>query len=235
MSSPPGARQPGAGQYGAVPPRSVPPSPVPPGPPPTPRRGGPGALVAVVIVAMLVVGGGAFALVWSLTSKHTAAGAPGQAAPPASPAGTAATTPSATPTASAGTATVAVAPAAAANPAAARVQALLDRYFAAINAHDYRAFNSLLDARLRQLDPPPVFNSGYATTQDSAEELTAISAAGGGELAAAVTFTSHQSPANSPDNSSCDSWRITLYLLPNGGSYLIGTAPPGYRAGYQSC
>ena len=225
MSSPPGARQPGA-RYG----------PAADGPPPAaPRRGGPGAVVAVVIVAMLVVGGGAFALVWSLTSKHTAAGAPGQATPPASPAGTAATTPSATPTASAGTATVAVAPAAAANPAAAQVRALLDRYFAAINAHDYRAFNSLLDARLRQLDPLPVFTSGYATTQDSAEELTAISAAGGGELAAAVTFTSHQSPANSPDNSSCDSWRITLYLLPNGGSYLIGTAPPGYRASYQSC
>jgi hypothetical protein len=225
MSSPPGARQPGA-QYG---PAAYGP------PPPTPRRGGPGALIAVVIVAMLVVGGGAFALVWSLTSKHTAAGTPGQATPPASPAGAAATTPSATPTASAGTAIVAVAPAAEASPAAARVQALLDRYFAAINAHDYQAFNSLLDTRLRQQDPPSTFNSGYATTQDSAEELTAISAASAGELAAAVTFTSHQSPANSPDDSSCDSWRITLYLLPNGGSYLIGAAPPGYRASYQGC
>jgi hypothetical protein len=208
---------------------------MPPGPPPTPRRGGLGALVAVVIVAMLVVGGGAFALVWSLTSKHTAAGTPGQATPPASPAGTAATTPSATPTASAGTATVAVAPAAKASPDAVQVQALLDSYFAAINAHDYTAFSRLLDARMRQLNPPSTFTSGYATTQDSAEELTAISAASAGELAAAVTFTSHQSPANSPDNSSCDSWRITLYLLSNGGSYLIGTAPSGYRASYQSC
>jgi hypothetical protein len=226
MSSPPGARQPGA-QYG---PATYGP------PPPTPRRGGPGALVAVVIVAMLVVGGGAFALVWSLTGKHTAAGAPGQATPPASPAGAAGTTQaSATPTASAGTDTVAVAPAAKASPDAAQVQALLDNYFAAINAHNYQAFNRLLDTRLRQLDPPSTFASGYATTQDSAEELTAISAAGPGELAASVTFTSHQSPANSPDESSCDNWRITLYLLPNGGSYLIGTAPPGYRASYQNC
>jgi hypothetical protein len=229
MSSPPGA-----GQYSPVPP-----APEAYGPPPSgPRRGGPGALVAVVIVAMLVVGGGAFALVWSLTGKHTASDAAGQATPPASPAGTTgttATTPSATPTASAGTATVAVAPAAAASPAAVQVQALLGRYFAAINAHDYPAYSGLLDARLRKLDPPSAFSSGYATTQDSAEELTAISAAGAGELAAAVTFTSHQSPANSPDDSSCDSWRITLYLLPNSGSYLIGSAPPGYRASYQSC
>jgi hypothetical protein len=227
MSSPPDA-----GQYGPVPP-----APAAYGPPPSPRRGGPGALVAVVIVALLVVGGGAFALVWSLTGKHTASDAAGQATPPASPAGSAGTaaTPSATPTSSAGTATVAVAPAVAASPAAARVQALLDRYFAAVNAHDYTAYSSLLDARMRQLNPPSTFTSGYATTQDLAEELTAISAAGAGELAATVTFTSHQSPANSPDDSSCDSWRITLYLLPNGGDYLIGTAPPGYRASYQSC
>jgi len=226
MSSPPGA-----GQYGPVPPAPAAYGP----PPPAPRRGGPGALIAVVIVAMLVVGGGAFALVWSLTGKHTASDAAGQATPPASPAGAAATTPSVTPTASAGTATVAVAPAAAASPAATQVQALLDRYFAAINEHDYPAYSSLLDARQRKLDPSSAFTSGYATTQDSAEELTAISAAGAGELAATVTFTSHQSPANSPDDSSCDSWRITLYLLPNSGSYLIGTAPPGYRASYQGC
>jgi hypothetical protein len=226
MSSPAGA-----GQYGPVPPAPAAYGP----PPPAPRRGGPGALVAVVIVAMLVVGGGAFALVWSLTGKHTASDAAGQATPPVSPAGTAATTPSATPTASAGTATVAVAPAAAASPAAARVQGLLDRYFAAINAHDYPAYSSLLDARLRKLDPPSTFTSGYATTQDSAEELTAISATAAGELAATVTFTSHQSPANSPDDSPCDSWRITLYLVPTGGGYLIGSAPPGYRASYQGC
>jgi hypothetical protein len=221
----------GAGQFG-----SAPPGPPAYGPPPAPRRGSRGALIAVVIVAMLVVGGGVFALVWSLTSKQTAAGAPGQATSPTSPAGAATTAPaSASPTASAGTATVSVAPAAAASPAAAQVQALLDRYFAAINSRDYTAYSSLLDARMRQQNPPSVFSSGYATTQDSAEELTAISAAGADELAATVTFTSHQNPANSPDDSSCDSWRITLYLLPNGGSYQIGTAPPGYRASYQSC
>jgi hypothetical protein len=219
MSSPPGPPQYGAPQYG-----------------PPPRRRSLGVLVAVVVVVMLAVGGGVFALVWSLTGRPSAAGAPGQATSPASPAATTSTAPAApAPAGSAATSAVALSPAVAGNPAAARVQALLDRYFAAINAHDYNAYSSLLDARMRQQDPESTFSSGYATTRDSVEELTAISAAGAGELAATVTFTSHQSPADSPDESSCTVWRITLYLLPRGDSYLITTAPPGYRASYQSC
>jgi len=211
----------------------------PPGPGrygPASRRGGRGGLVAVVIVAMLVVGGGAFALVWSLTGTKAAAGGAGQATSPASPAvATTAPSGSGTPTAGTGTSTVTVSPSVKSDPTAAGVVALLDRYFAAINAHDYTAYSSLLDARMRQQNPESTFSSGYATTQDSAEQLTAISPAGTGELAAAVTFTSHQNPADSPDSSSCTVWRITLYLLPQGASYQITTAPPGYRASYLSC
>jgi hypothetical protein len=204
---------------------------------PPSRAGRPGLLVAVVIVAMLAVGGGVFAVVWSLTGRPSAASAAGQGTSPASPSVAATTTAAASPTASAapGTSTVGISPAAAANPAAAQVQALTNRYFAAINAHDYPAYSSLLDPRMRQQNPQSTFSSGYATTQDSAETLTAISAAGTGKLAATVSFTSHQSPAKSANDSTCTKWLITLYLLPDGNSYLITAAPPGYRASYQSC
>lgn len=188
---------------------------------------------------MLAVGGGAFALVWSLTGQHAAAGPAGQTTAPASPGAktTASTTAPASPTASAssGTSTVAISSAAASNPAATQVQALTDHYFAAINAHDYTAYSSLLDAGMRQQNPPSKFSSGYATTRDSTEEITAISSTGSGELAATVSFTSHQSPANSANNSTCTKWLITLYLLPQGSGYLITTAPPGYHASYQGC
>lgn len=203
---------------------------------PPPRRGWSGLLVAVVIVAMLAVGGGVFALVWSLTGRPGAASAAGQGTSPASP-GVAATTAQASPTASATPAasTVGISSAAAASPDAAQVQELTDRYFTAINAHDYSAYSSLLDARMRQQNPQSTFSSGYATTQDSAETLTAISSAGSGKLAATVSFTSHQSPAKSANDSACTKWLITLYLLPDGNGYLITAAPPGYRASYQSC
>ena len=120
-------------------------------------------------------------------------------------------------------------------PAAARVRTLLERYFAAINAHNYAAYNSLLDAQMQQKNPQSKFASGYATTRDSAERLTSIANIGGGSLAATVTFTSHQSPADSINNSSCTAWTITLYLQPQGGSYLIGVPPPGYHSVHQDC
>jgi hypothetical protein len=126
-------------------------------------------------------------------------------------------------------------PAAAGDPAAPQVQALLERYFTAINDHDYAAYSALLDAPMRQQNSRSSFTAGYATTRDSAETLTSISDTGGGELAATVSFTSHQSPADSINNSSCTAWTITLYLRPQGGSYLIGTPPAGYQPTHQNC
>jgi hypothetical protein len=228
----------------------VPPSPGafgPPSPgvfePPSPRRGRAAIGIALVIVAVFAVGGGTFALVSALTA-HKSAGQPAArsgstvpvsssaaSATPASPSSPRGTV---SPVAPAG-ATVVVAPAAAGNPATPGVQALLKRYFAAINDHDYAAYSALLDPRMRQQNPPSTFASGYATTRDSAETLTAISDAGGGELAAMVSFTSHQSPADSIDNSSCTAWTITLYLRPQGSGYLIGTPPAGYKPTHQNC
>jgi hypothetical protein len=223
-----------------VPPPSVPPDPwsrpgpVPPGPaafgpPPPPRRGRAGLGVALVIVAVLAVGGGAFALVSALTAHKNGTQAAGQPTPSAS--STAAASPATGPAGG----TVAVAPAVAGDPAAPQVRALLERYFTAINDHDYAAFGALLDARLRQQNTKSSFATGYATTHDSAETLTSIRDDGGGELAATVSFTSHQSPADSIDNSPCMAWTITLYLRPQGSGYLIGTPPSGYKPAYQSC
>lgn len=218
--------------------------PPPGGPrPPSPRRGGTALLIAVVVVAVLAAGGGAFALVSSLTGHRASSqqSSPPPSSAPASP-GTAATTPagptataSASPTASGGTSTVAMSSAAAANPAATQVRAFVERYFTAINAHDYAAFSSLLDARMRQQNPQSEWTSGNATTRDSAETLTSIADTGGGGLAATVSFTSHQSPADSINNSSCTAWTITLYLQPQGGSYLIGVPPAGYQSVHRNC
>lgn len=130
---------------------------------------------------------------------------------------------------------VALAPGAAGNPAATRVTALLNRYFTAINKRDYQAYASVFDQQLQQPDPQSSFDVGYATTTDSAVTLAGISDTGSGSLAASVTFTSQQSPADSPDNSSCDQWSITLFLVPDGTTYLIGPPPSNYHASYQAC
>jgi hypothetical protein len=209
-------------------------------------------VVAAVVVA-IAVAGGAFALVRNhgqpragAPPTHQASSAAAQSAPargtPASSSDVTplssgpASSPPASPTTGTGAGTgVAVAPGAASNAAEPQVLALVNRYFAAINSHDYAAYASLLDQQELQTITASAFATGYATTIDSDETLTGISDTGSGGVAAMVTFTSHQQPANSVDDSACTSWAITLFLVPNGTGYLIGAPPSSYHASYQAC
>jgi len=119
---------------------------------------------------------------------------------------------------------------------AASVAAFLDHYFTAINNHDYQSYVSLLSPQAQQGLTAAQFDSGYRSTADSAETLTGISTAANGDLAAAVTFTSHQNPADSPDQQeSCTDWNISLFLLQSAGGYLIDQPPAGYHASYHAC
>ena len=72
-------------------------------------------------------------------------------------------------------------------------------------------------------------------TTDSAITLTDIGVIGSGELVAQVTFISNQQPAASPTASACTSWSVSLYLLPQGGSFLLQQPPAGYQASYSAC
>jgi hypothetical protein len=115
------------------------------------------------------------------------------------------------------------------------VLAWLDRYFTAINTHDYPAYVSLLDAKEAADESQSDFTSGFGTTTDSAATLASISDLSGGGEAASVSFTSHQSPAQSVNDSACDKWTITIYLEPAGSSYVLVPPPAGYQSSYESC
>jgi hypothetical protein len=131
--------------------------------------------------------------------------------------------------------TVAVAAAVGHNAALPQVIVLLDRYFSAINQHDYAAYTRLLDPQALQRSPASAFYAGDGSTTDSRETLTGLADTSSGEMAAAVTFTSNQQPAASPDHSDCDAWSITLYLVSQGTGYLIALPPSGYQASFVSC
>jgi hypothetical protein len=203
------------------------------------------------VLALVVIGGGAYGLTAAFSGHGTdstrsvadqgtqaisppASATSGGGQPSASPLpSTQAPAPTAVPS-SPGTA-VTVAAAAATDPAEPGVVALLGTYFAAINQHDYTEYQSVLDQQLQQGDSLSSFQSGYGTTTDSAETLTGISDTGSGQVAASVTFVSHQDPADSPSDSSCTDWGITLYLVSSGDGYVIGSPPSAYHASYQSC
>lgn len=227
---------------GPVPPEQILREPMPPyQSPQAPGRGNRGTiLIAAAVVVVLAAGGAAFAVVSSRGSGHTSAGplahptagAASRVAATTAPA-TPTPTPSPTPTASPGT--VQVAAGVAASSAAPQVTALLNRYFNAINTRNYAEYSSLLDAQMQADDSAASFAAGYATTEDSAETLTSITSTGSGGLAATVSFTSQQSPADSIDNSPCNDWLLTLYLVPQGNGYVITPAPSGYQPTYSDC
>jgi hypothetical protein len=218
------------------------------------RRSQTAILIALLVVVLLAVGGGAYALVSHFTGHKTTAqpsSQPTVSAPATTPSAvTSAPTPSATATASptrsatpSHTASptakhkagVTVSAAAAANPAEPGVAALVNQYFSAINTHDYTAYNSLLEPQQQAADTLSSFKAGYGSTTDSNENLTGITSTGSGGEAAVLSFTSHQNAADSATHTTCTSWTITLYLKPNGSSYLIGPTPPGYHAHFAAC
>jgi hypothetical protein len=128
---------------------------------------------------------------------------------------------------------VAIAPAAAGQPHTQQVAALLKTYFRSINSRDYVGYSRLFIPQMRE--SVQNFNAGYRTTTDSGATLADLSATGADGLAATVTFTSQQLPADSPDHASCDKWDVVLSLKPADGGYLITHSPAGYHPSVHPC
>jgi hypothetical protein len=216
-----------------------------------PQPPGPGrrtrTLVTVIAVGVfLVIGGAALAIEMhshggAKPSAHGSSAGPSQAsvattAPQATP--TTVPTrarPSGSPSPGAGAARVAITRAAAANPAAPQVVNLLVSYFTSINTHNYPAFLRLFDPLMQRIEIAQKFSTGFRSTYDSGASLISLTTRPGGGLAAAVSFTSNQSPVDSPDHTACTNWAITLYLEHSGKGYLIGPPPASYRASHQPC
>lgn len=165
-----------------------------------------------------------------ITPSAHAPSAAGQSSP--APAQSPPGTPSDSPDGSA----VTVGAGASQDPDASSVAAFLGQYFTAINAHDYQSYLSLLSPRLQRGLTPAQFDEGYRSTVDSNEKLIGISTAPDGDLAAEVTFTSHQNPADSPDHrESCTNWHVMRFLARGSSGWVIDPAPSGYHVSYQSC
>jgi hypothetical protein len=219
--------------------------------PPAPGRRSSGrgrALWIVIPLVAIVAGGGAYAAVKALGKHPTAQSStpptvhastpPASTPPPASATASASTTASASVTATPAPSPslVAIGPGVATGTAIAPVETLLSTYFQGINTHNYGEYSGTLTAQNKADQTQSSFDSGYSTTTDSDMTLTSVTSTGGGDLTATVTFTSHQSPADSVDNSACNDWTLNFYLAPNGTGYLIAPAPAGSpQPTYSDC
>ena len=219
-----------------------------------PRRGRGGLFIVIAVIAVLAAGGGAYAIANSL-GKHstaqsptqpstgvsttaggasTAAGTPtGGSASSTGPAQ--ATTPAGSPISSSGLSLVTIGQGVTSSAAEPQVETLLSHYFHGINTRDYAEYASTLSPAEQAKQSQSTFTSGYATTTDTGMTLTSLTSDGAAGLLATVTFTSHQSPAQSVDHSACNTWTLNFYLVPQGTGYLIGPHPPGYQPTHADC
>ena len=136
---------------------------------------------------------------------------------------------------------VAMAAAAAADPAGEPVQTMLDTYFTGINNHDVAAALSVYDPSgvVDPTDPGQVeqFARGISTTTNSDITLLAVwpDTSGAAAERAEVTFVSTQQPGYGPEGSpdqTCTGWDVTYLLtLAADGRYLI----KGSSARHQAC
>jgi hypothetical protein len=209
---------------------------------PAPARPGRKKLIVTVATAVVVLAAGGGVAAWAATrhpghpSAHAShpARVPVAATAQATPTVTPPTSPPAATPTPASTGLVTAAPGVPQQGNELAVVAFLNAYFRAINNHNYQQYGRLLDTQLQQGETAAQFRSGYRSTKDSRATLTALASLGA-QTAASVTFTSHQLAADSPTRTGCTHWNITLYLNPQGSSYVIGTSPSSYHASYQAC
>jgi len=164
------------------------------------------------------------------TSAQPSSTPPTSAQPSSTPPATA--QPSSTSPSTAADAAV-LAPAAARYPGAAAIQAVMSRYFQAVNGRDYAAYRATQSPGIAMTASQ--FQAGFESTQDADVLVTGITTAPGGRPAADVTFTSRQQPQDGPEGESCTNWHVTMYFDGSAGTYTIGAPPNGYKAAYQAC
>jgi hypothetical protein len=186
------------------------------------------ALIAALALAVVAVAAGVLGFESHRRPGPSRSSAAQSSPPKSSP-------PKSSPPGGTRTGLVTLAPQVANNPDAGPIAKLLTAYFTDINSHDFSAYQELLNPQMQRSVTLAKFSAGYRSTTDSAATLTGISAPDAGHITANVTFTSHQDPADSPDQSACTTWGIRLFLERSGGGFLIGPAQRGYHASHQPC
>jgi hypothetical protein len=116
------------------------------------------------------------------------------------------------------------------------VIAALTTYFDAIDTGDYATAYAQLAPSLQAHQTSANFSSALATTYNYNVQVQSLTEPSSGTAVVNLSFTSLQSPSESPDGDSCDNWSLTYTLSEIGGSWLIQSSTgQGGAVPYQSC
>ncbi len=106
-----------------------------------------------------------------------------------------------------------------AHPDAARVRTVLQKYFDAINAGDYRLWRSTVTTQRARDAGEAAWREQFRSTLDGSIVVHRLEPRAGGGLVALLSFTSLQDPADAPPELPvrCLRWRVSYPLSDEGG------------------
>lgn len=116
------------------------------------------------------------------------------------------------------------------SPLVTQVASTLSMYFGEINAQNYAEAWSTYTPRYQAATPLATWESGYATTQESAVSLVSVDQNSDGSVSAGVNFTSQQAASQGYDGQTCSQWSLTFSLQPAGSTTV--TAPDNTQLAY---
>ncbi|MGH3752340.1 MAG: hypothetical protein ACRDRP_06515 [Pseudonocardiaceae bacterium] len=127
-----------------------------------------------------------------------------------------------------GPATVALVEDVAVHPDANQIRVLLQKYFDAINAGDYKLWRSTVTPQQARDTGESAWRGEYRSTLDGSIVLHRLEPRAGGGLVALVSFTSVQNPADAPPELPvrCLRWWVSYPLIGGGNELRLGSVPP---------
>jgi len=109
------------------------------------------------------------------------------------------------------------------------VLAISQRYYNAINAHDYDAWTATVTSQRASQQSRASWNQGYRSTHEFSVVVTAITPTGADSATVAMSFVSTQDPADAPTDLPVTRicWQTQLPVTHLGTDARIGTSPSG--------
>ncbi|MEU5258234.1 hypothetical protein [Amycolatopsis sp. NPDC021455] len=123
-----------------------------------------------------------------------------------------------------------------AHPQADAVRKVLQTYFDAINAKNYRQWTSVVSAQRVAEQSPTVWLDGVNSTKDTDALVYRIERGSGQSLRVLVGFTSRQKPEDAPPffQEACIKWRLVLPMIVD-GSLKIDAVDKGPQPEHEKC
>lgn len=126
---------------------------------------------------------------------------------------------------------------AAQHPDGQRVRELLQRFFDAINGHDYELWTKTVTARRVSETPKTQWTSDYESSQDGSILVHRIESVSPERLRVMMTFTSTQDVARAPADlrADCIHWRVVYPVQEERGALRIDLGTEGSTSQFSPC